>query len=88
MGHLFGDIWQGDELTFEQRSLITCAVLTALGRESELHLHIRGARNLGIEHDALEAMMIHVAHYAGWPTGASGLRTLGDVWDEMDADDQ
>ncbi len=88
MGHLFGDIWQGDELTLEQRSLITCAVLTALGRDSELRLHVRGARNLGIERDALEAMMIHVAHYAGWPTGASGLRTLGDVWDEADAETQ
>lgn len=86
MGHLFGDVWQGDELTLEQRSLITCAVLTALGRESELRLHARGARNLGIERDTLEAMMIHVAHYAGWPTGASGLRTLGDVWDEMDGE--
>jgi 4-carboxymuconolactone decarboxylase len=88
MGHLFGDVWQGDELTLEQRSLITCAVLTALGRESELRLHTRGARNLGIERDTLEAMMIHVAHYAGWPTGASGLRTLGDVWDEMDGEDR
>ncbi len=86
MGHLFGDVWQGDELSLEQRSLMTCTVLVALNREAELRLHLRGARNLGIERDVLEAMMIHVAHYAGWPVGASGLRTLGDVWDEMDAE--
>ena len=42
-------------------------------------------RNLGHDRGTLEAMMIHVAHYAGWPVGASGLRTLGEVWDEMDA---
>ena len=86
MAHLFGDIWQGEELAVEQRSLITCAVLTALGRESELQLHVRGARNLGLERDTVEAMMIHVAHYAGWPAGASGLRTLDEVWEAMDTD--
>jgi 4-carboxymuconolactone decarboxylase len=85
MGHLFGDVWQGEELALEQRSMITCTVLVALNREAELRLHLRGARNLGIEREELEAMMIHVAHYAGWPVAASGLRTLADVWDEMDA---
>jgi 4-carboxymuconolactone decarboxylase len=84
MAHLFGDVWQGDELTVEQRSLLTCAVLVALGREAEQRLHFRGARNLGIPRQHLEGMVIHVAHYAGWPTGATALRILGEVWDAMD----
>ena len=86
MGHLFGDVWQGDGLSIEERSLITCVVLVAAGRDAELRLHLRGARNLGIERAKLEAMMIHVAHYAGWPAGASGLRTLDEVWESMDAE--
>lgn len=85
MAHLFGDVWQGDALSVEQRSLLTCAVLVALGREAEQRLHFRGARNLGISREELEAALIHVAHYAGWPAGVSGLRILGEVWDEMDA---
>ena len=84
MGHLFGDVWQDDRLAVEQRSLLTCAVLAALGRDAELRLHVRGARNLGIGRDAVEAMLIHVAHYAGWPAGASGLRILDEVWSAMD----
>lgn len=84
MAHLFGDVWQGEDLTLEERSLITCAVLVALGREAEQRLHFRGARNLGIERQKLEAMMTHVAHYAGWPVAVSALRVLGDVWEEMD----
>ena len=84
MGHLFGDVWQDDRLPLEQRSTITCAVLAALGRDAELRLHLRGARNLGIERDALEAMLVHVAHYAGWPAGASGLRILDEVCEAMD----
>lgn len=85
MGHLFGDVWQGEELAVEQRSLLTCAVLVALGREAEQRLHFRGARNLGIERATLEAVITHVAHYAGWPVGASAHRTLAEVWTEMDA---
>ncbi|HJP35796.1 MAG TPA: hypothetical protein QF901_07375, partial [Gammaproteobacteria bacterium] len=27
--HLFGDVWQGEALELEERSLLTCAVLTA-----------------------------------------------------------
>lgn len=84
MGHLFGDVWQDDRLALEQRSIITCAVLAALGRDAELRLHLRGARNLGIERDTLEAMLIHVAHYAGWPAGATGLRLLDEVCETMD----
>lgn len=85
MGHLFGDVWQGDELALEERSLITCTVLVATGREAEQRLHFRGARNLGIERAKLEGMITHVAHYAGWPVAVSAMRTLAEVWEEMDA---
>lgn len=86
MGHVFGDVWQDERLPLAQRSMITCALLAALGRDAELRLHLRGARNLGIERDALEAMLIHVAHYAGWPAGATGMRLLDEVWQTMDAE--
>jgi len=31
-------------------------------------------------------VLIHVAHYAGWPVSASGSRTLDEVWKAMDAE--
>ncbi len=86
MGHLFGNIWQGEGLSTEERSLITCTVLTVSGKLDELRLHVRGARNLGIERQTLEAMMIHVAHYAGWPAGVSAIRVLDEIWEQMDAE--
>lgn len=82
--HLFGDVWQGDDLELQERSMITCTVLVALARESEQVLHFRGARNLGIPRARLEAMITHVAHYAGWPVAVSALRTLDAVWKQMD----
>jgi alkylhydroperoxidase/carboxymuconolactone decarboxylase family protein YurZ len=29
-------------------------------------------------------MIVHVAHYAGWPVAVSAARTLSEVWNEMD----
>ena len=78
--HLFGDVWQNDALELSQRSLMTCAVLTALNREEEMKLHFQGAKNLGIERSAMEAMVTHVAHYAGWPNAMTGWRVLQEVW--------
>jgi 4-carboxymuconolactone decarboxylase len=86
LDHLFGVVWQDPRLDLKQRSLITCAVLVATGREAEQHLHFRGARNLGIERGQLEALLTHVAHYAGWPVAVSAARILDEVWTKMDAE--
>ncbi len=80
MEHLFGDVWQGEELTLEMRSLITCTVLVSLNREAEQRIHFPGAKNLGVKREQLEAMITHVAHYSGWPVAASAFRVLAEVW--------
>ena len=80
--HLFGDVWQQEDLTLQERSLTTCTILIALGREPEQRLHFVGARNLGVPREKLEAVITHAAHYAGWPVAASASRVLEDVWPE------
>ncbi|MEC8132246.1 MAG: carboxymuconolactone decarboxylase family protein, partial [Pseudomonadota bacterium] len=55
-----------------------------LNREHELVLHFRGARNLGIERETLEEVILHVAHYAGWPVAVTASSVLDAVWKEMD----
>ena len=63
-----------------------CAVPLAPGPEEQQKVHFRGARNLGISREKLEAMIGHVMHYAGWPTGATASRVLKEVWEQMDAE--
>ena len=82
--HVFGNVWSRPGLAIEERSLATCAVLIALGRESEQRLHFRGARNLGIPRAKLEALITHIAHYAGWPVAVGAFRVLDEVWSAMD----
>ena len=49
-------------------------------------MHLRGARNLGIPRATLDAMILHVAHYAGWPVAVSASRVLNEVWEQMDGE--
>ena len=80
--HLFGEVWQGDQLAIQERSLITCTIVAALVRESQLATHLKGAKNLGVPREKIEAMLTHLAHYAGWPAAVTGFTTLNKVWPE------
>ncbi len=80
VANLFGDIWNRPGLALEERSMITIAALTVLGRETELKTHLLGAKNLGIPRAKVEEMMLHLAHYGGWPTGVAGLRKVEEVY--------
>ena len=83
--NLFGDIWARPGLELQERSMITIAALTVLAREPELKTHLRGALRIGIPREKINEMMIHLAHYGGWPTGVGGLRVAKEVFDEADA---
>jgi len=86
--HLFGDVWQGEEMTLQERSLATCVTLVALNREAEQKLHFVAARNLGIPREKLEAAITQVAHYAGWPVAVSAFRVLSEVWPAENGDSE
>lgn len=83
---LFGTIWTREGLELQERSLITLASLISLNREHELRLHFRGARNLGISKAKIEEVILHLAHYSGWPTAVTANTVLTEVWDEMDGE--
>jgi 4-carboxymuconolactone decarboxylase len=83
--HLFADVWSRPNLEMRQRSMITVAMLAVLGRDRELERHIEGALHLGITHDEIIEIMIHVAHYGGWAAGHNGQRLAQDVFAQQDA---
>lgn len=85
MRNLFGDVWTREGLTLRERSMITVTALIVLGRADELRLHLRGALNIGISRQTIEEMMIHLAHYGGYPVGRSGLHIAREAFDKIDA---
>lgn len=84
VGHVLGDIWTRPGLELRERSMITCAALVAMGKEDQLKRHLAGALNVGISREAVEEMMIHLAHYSGWPSAVNGMRVAHEVFEELD----
>jgi 4-carboxymuconolactone decarboxylase len=62
----WGSVWARPGLDRRTRSLITIAILAALGRE-ELTVHLHAAHNLGIDPQEIAEALLHVAVYAGVP---------------------
>jgi 4-carboxymuconolactone decarboxylase len=65
--YAWGAVWARDGLDRRTRSCITLAVLTALGREHEIAMHVRAARTNGLSHEEIAEVLLHTAVYAGVP---------------------
>jgi 4-carboxymuconolactone decarboxylase len=75
----WGEIWQRPGLDRKSRSLITVAMLTALGKQQELKGHIRGALNNGVTVSELQEVLLHATIYCGIPAAAESFRTANAV---------
>ena len=73
---LFEDIWQRGVLSPRERSLLTLATLTALGRVQQLPWHLNLARQNGLSQEELIESFTHLAFYAGWPAAVTALSYL------------
>jgi 4-carboxymuconolactone decarboxylase len=75
----WGDVWQRPGLDRKTRSLITVAMLTALGKQHELKGHVRGALNNGATVEEIQEVLLHAAVYCGIPTSVEAFRTAAEV---------
>jgi 4-carboxymuconolactone decarboxylase len=69
--YAWGEVWNRPGLTRPQRSMITLAVLTALGRSEELAMHVRAALRNGLTPEDISEVLLHTAVYAGVPAANS-----------------
>ncbi len=67
----WGALWAGPGLDRRTRSLVTIALLAALGRHEELALHLRASARTGASPEEIREALLHVAVYAGVPAANS-----------------
>jgi 4-carboxymuconolactone decarboxylase len=84
--YCWGEIWTRPALDRRTRSLINLAMLTALGRQHELGLHVRGAINNGCEIDEIREVLLQTAIYCGVPAAMESFRTADQVLNELGVD--
>ena len=77
----WGDTWQRPGLDLKTRSLITVAMLTALGKQQELKGHVRGALNNGATKEEIQEVLLHASIYCGLPAAVDAFRSAAEVVD-------
>lgn len=63
----WASVWSRPGLSRRDRSLITLALLAALGHDEEVAMHVRATANTGATADEIKEAFLHVAVYAGVP---------------------
>jgi 4-carboxymuconolactone decarboxylase len=78
----WGTVWARPNLDRKTRHLLTIAMLAALGKETELAMHIRATENTGVTAEEVKEVLLQVAVYAGVPAANSGFAIAKQVYAE------
>lgn len=81
--YCFGEIWDRGTLDRKQRSMITLAMLIALGRPHEIKIHVRGGLKNGLTKDEIREILVHSMLYCGIPACVDGYRAASEVLKEL-----
>ena len=81
--YAWGTIWAREGLDRRMRSAVTLAVLTALGREHEIAMHVRAALRNGLTPQEIGEVLLHTAVYAGVPVANRAFAIADEVLTEQ-----
>ena len=85
-GAVWGRVWSSGELPLRERILVTVSLVCALGKTTEMKVHLRNALRNGIQPEELKAVFFHVAGYCGAPASQECFRAYHDVVASMQAE--
>ena len=82
----WGSVWSGNHWTKRERSMVTIALLAALGQDEELAMHVRATVNTGATEADIREALLHVAIYAGVPAANHAFKIAKLALASMKAD--
>jgi 4-carboxymuconolactone decarboxylase len=83
----WGTVWARQGWTTRERSIVTLALLAALGHDEEVAMHVRATANTGASRNDICEAFLHVAVYAGVPAANRAFKIAKEVFTEMDGGD-
>lgn len=72
--YCWGGVWTRPGLDRRTRSLVNLGMLTALGSEHELGVHVRGALTNGATVEEIQETLLQAAVYCGVPAAMAAFR--------------
>lgn len=82
--YCWGAVWGRDTLDKKTRSMLNIAMLSALNRNHELSMHVKGAIRNGVTKDEIREVLLQVVIYAGVPAGVDSFRTAKAALAELE----
>ncbi|PSC03566.1 4-carboxymuconolactone decarboxylase [Alsobacter soli] len=80
----WGRVWSRDTISLRERSMLTIALLAALGNDQELAMHIRATARTGASKEDVLDALLHVAIYAGVPRANHAIAIARQTFAEME----
>ena len=80
----WGAVWSRPHLTRRERSMLTIAILAALGHEEEVAMHIKATKNTGATIEDIKEVLLHLGVYAGVPSSNMAYKIAKKVYSEME----
>ena len=84
----WGSVWSRPQFTRRERSIVTLALLAALGHHEEVALHVRATENTGASPQDVAEAMLHVAVYAGVPAANHANKIIKQAYAAMAAEEE
>lgn len=81
----WGSVWAGDGIAPRERSMLTLALLAAMGNFDEIPMHVRATARTGASRTDIIETFLHVAVYAGVPKANHAIKLAKEVFAEMDS---
>ncbi|KTQ97028.1 3-oxoadipate enol-lactonase [Aureimonas ureilytica] len=79
----WGSVWARSHFTRRERSIVTIALLAALGQDDEVAMHVRATANTGASPEDVAEALLHVAVYAGVPAANHAIKIAKTTFTEM-----
>jgi len=76
----FGDVWERQQLSRRDRSLVTVAALISLHRPDQLRFHLNRVLENGLNKQELIEVITHLGFYSGWPNAMSAIMIAKEVF--------
>jgi 4-carboxymuconolactone decarboxylase len=84
--YCWGAVWGRPGIPRQTRSLLNIAMLSALNRQQELRLHVKGALRNGCTKDEIREVLLQVAIYCGVPAAIEANRNTEVAFAEVEAE--
>lgn len=81
----WGHVWSRPDWSKRERSIVTIALLAALGHYEEMAMHVRAISRTGATAEDIREVMLHVAIYAGVPTANHAIKVARQALSDLEA---